>query len=113
MNATVVPIPTIEELDCDTIQKSILKQQAILIDVRETHEYELEHIPGSLLVPLSCLEPERFPHFEAKILVIHCAIGIRSAVAVKQLLMAGYPYKVVNMIGGIEAWKIAGFETGE
>jgi len=110
MNNSVL---TIEEQTCETIHKSLLEQNSILIDVRETHEYELEHIPGSLLVPLSCLEPELFPRFESKTLVLHCAVGVRSAVAVKQLSMSGYPYEMVNMIGGIEAWKAAGFETEE
>lgn len=84
--------------------------EAVLVDVRETSEYEQEHIPGSLLVPLSVFDPDRFPRIPGKKLVIHCAVGKRSAAAGKQLLQAGHPL-VHNLQGGILAWKEAGLAT--
>lgn len=85
--------------------------EIVLVDVRETVEYEAEHIPGALLCPLSTFEPDLFPRFPGKRLVIHCAVGKRSAAACKQLQKAGYPQAVLNLAGGIGAWKAAGCPT--
>ena len=83
----------------------------VLVDVRETVEYEADHIPGSLLCPLSTFDPDLFPCFPGKPVVIHCAVGKRSAVACKQLIQSGYKGDVLNMAGGIGAWKAAGYPT--
>ncbi|MCW9033287.1 MAG: rhodanese-like domain-containing protein [Rhodospirillales bacterium] len=83
--------------------------EAILIDVRETSEYDYEHIPGSLLLPLSFLDPDVFPPLKDKKLVMICAIGKRSAAAYKQLAKAGYE-NMFNLEGGIGAWRKADLE---
>ena len=100
----------IEEATPETISDWLAKGEAILVDVRETSEYEQEHIPGSMLVPLSALDPDVFPHISVKKLVLHCAIGKRSAAAAKQLVQAGHT-PPINMAGGLKAWREAGLET--
>ncbi len=94
-----------------TVYRWLENNEAILVDVRETSEYEQEHIPGSLLSPLSTLDPKRFPRIEAKKLVLHCAIGKRSAAAQIQLWKTGYQPPAINMTGGLRAWKDAGLPT--
>ncbi len=94
-----------------TVYRWLENNEAILIDVRETSEYEQEHIPGSLLVPLSALNPERFPRIEGKKLVLHCAVGKRSAAAQIQLCKTGHQPPAINMTGGLRAWKDAGLPT--
>lgn len=84
----------------------------VLVDVRETKEYDLEHIAGALLMPLSSLEADLFPAVEGKHLVLHCAIGKRSAAAARMLLKAGHD-KVLHMDGGLTAWKAAGLPIEE
>ncbi len=106
-----ITITSVRESTPETIHQWLSNNKAILVDVRETSEYEQEHIPGSLLVPLSCFEADVFPKFESKILVLHCAVGKRSAAAAKQLIISGYPYEIVNMEGGIRSWKNAGLNT--
>lgn len=100
----------IVEAEPDTVAKWMANGEALLIDVRETSEYEQEHIPGSMLVPLSALDPDSFPHITIKKLVLHCAIGKRSAAAAKQLIQAGHT-PPINMKGGLKAWRQAGLET--
>ncbi len=100
----------IVEAEPQTVAKWLADGEALLIDVRETSEYEQEHIPGSLLVPLSALEPDSFPRITIKKLVLHCAIGKRSAVAARQLIEAGHT-PPINMKGGLKAWREAGLET--
>lgn len=101
------PLP---EIDAETARAWLEAREAILLDVREAQEYDFENIPGSLLLPLSFLEPDCFPPLgEAKVIVM-CAIGKRSAAAQKQLAGSGIP-NLYNLAGGIDAWKKAGYET--
>ena len=106
---TTQPAFTAIEVDAETVNGWLDGQQAVLVDVRETTEYEQEHIPGSVLVPLSVFDAERFPWITAKKLVFHCAVGKRSAAA-KQLMKEGHP-QLYNLTGGINAWKEAGLVT--
>ena len=75
----------------------------VLIDVRETHEYQICRIPSARLIPLGDL-PKRVNELDsADEIVAHCKIGVRSAKAVDFLKQAGFK-KVRNMKGGILAW---------
>ncbi len=102
--------PAAMEIDAKTVSDWLDGQQAVLVDVRETSEYEQEHIPGSVLVPLSVFDPDLFPWITGKKLVFHCAVGKRSAAAAKQLMKTGHP-PLYNLEGGIQAWKEAGLVT--
>lgn len=95
-----------------TVARWLEDAEVVLVDVRETKEYDLEHIAGALLSPLSALEVELFPALSDKPLVLHCAIGKRSAAAARMLLKAGHS-KVMHMEGGLTAWKAAGLPTEE
>lgn len=100
----------LEEVDVETVAEWLTRGEALLVDVRETSEFEQEHIPGAMLVPLSVLDPDTFPRIQIKKLVMHCAIGKRSAAAARQLIKAGHK-PPLNMTGGLKAWREAGLET--
>jgi len=95
-----------------TVARWLEEGDVVLVDVRETKEYDLEHIAGALLMPLSSLEADLFPAVTDKPLVLHCAIGKRSAAAARMLLKAGHA-KVLHMEGGLTAWKSAGLPIEE
>lgn len=95
-----------------TVARWLDEAEVVLVDVRETKEYDLEHIAGALLLPLSSLEAELFPVVTDKPLVLHCAIGKRSAAAARMLIKAGHD-RVMHMEGGLTAWKSAGLPTEE
>jgi len=99
-----------ELIDVKALKKMLSERQALLIDVRETEEYEEEHIPGSLLYPMSYLDGDFLPKITECKIVVSCKGGQRSAVAAKQLMNEGLT-DVLNLDGGIEAWKEAGLET--
>jgi addiction module HigA family antidote len=84
--------------------------EIVLVDVRETSEYEREHIAGALLLPLSSFDPEMFPAIPGKRVVLHCAVGKRSEAAGKMLINEGHD-DIVHMTGGMDAWKADGFPT--
>jgi len=75
-----------------------------LIDVRESHEYQLGNISG-LSLPLSNIEMLTDQISRDKKVIIHCKSGARSRKAIK-LLSGKYDFKnLINLEGGILAWK--------
>ena len=75
----------------------------LLLDVRETREFEICRIPGSVLIPLGDL-PSRLSELEGRDdIIVHCKSGVRSGKAVRLLHEAGYA-GARNLAGGILAW---------
>jgi len=80
-----------------------------IIDVREPLEWNDGHIPGATLVPLGDLLArieEVVPNKAARLLV-HCAVGARSARAVAALGTLGYT-GAVSMRGTLKEWRELG-----
>jgi hydroxyacylglutathione hydrolase len=78
-----------------------------IVDVRTPREYDAKHIDGAISVPLNHLA-ERLPDLSHdRPLLIHCAGGYRSSIAVSLLQRAGYR-RVSELAGGIAAWEAAG-----
>jgi adenylyltransferase/sulfurtransferase len=74
-----------------------------VIDVREPDEYEIAHITGVPLLPLSQIE-QRFTELDPNSqYYIHCKSGIRSMKALHFLRGQGFKY-LKNVKGGITAW---------
>lgn len=96
------------------------RDDVVFVDVREGAEREKGTIPDSVHAPRGFLEfiadPEGPMHNEAfasgKKLMVFCGTGGRSALAAKTLREMGL-LNVVNLTGGLEAWKQAGGETTE
>lgn len=79
------------------------------IDVREPHEFAEAHIPGTRNVPLSELGLRLHELRAAERVYLSCLSGRRSAAAARTLAYVGLG-NVVNVLGGFQAWKGAGFE---
>nr|WP_218848763.1 adenylyltransferase/sulfurtransferase MoeZ [Nocardioides perillae] len=77
----------------------------VLVDVREPNEFEINRIPGSVLIPkgefLNGNALEQLP--SDKQVVLHCKSGVRSAEALAVLKGAGYG-DAVHVGGGVVAW---------
>ncbi len=77
----------------------------VLVDVREPNEYEINKIPGSVLIPkgdfLNGSAIEKLP--QDKQVVLHCKVGGRSAEALAVLKGAGFA-DAVHVGGGVVAW---------
>jgi adenylyltransferase/sulfurtransferase len=74
-----------------------------VIDVREPDEYQIAHVQGVPLLPLSSL-PKRVSDLDpAQSYYIHCKAGGRSLKAVEFLRGAGFK-SVKSVKGGILAW---------
>ena len=74
-----------------------------VIDVREPDEYQIAHIDGVPLFPLSTL-PQKFTGLDPnQAYYIHCKSGIRSLKALKFLREQGFKH-LKSVKGGISAW---------
>lgn len=83
-------------------------EDVILIDVRTPAEFvgALGHISGALLKPLSEIDKwvDEFAGRKDRKIVVVCRSGNRSRVASQYLAKQGFR-SVVNMTGGMRAWK--------
>lgn len=96
-------------IDCGTVNSWLEDEEAILIDVREPHEYAQAHINGSIHIPLGECSAERIPHDPSKKLVFHCKSGMRSDNACKGCIETMPETTIYNLEGGIDKWIELGF----
>jgi molybdopterin/thiamine biosynthesis adenylyltransferase/rhodanese-related sulfurtransferase len=74
-----------------------------IVDVREPNEYQINQIPGSVLIPLGDV-PKRVDELDPNDeIVVQCKSGGRSAKAAAFLRSAGFKH-VLNLKGGIIGW---------
>jgi rhodanese-related sulfurtransferase len=87
----------------------INREDALVIDVRDTGEYGAGHALGAKNVPLAQIESGAGDVSKKKdaTLIVYCETGDRSAKASAALKKQGYT-KVVALSGGLTAWKQAG-----
>jgi len=99
-----VPIASLEE-----ILQQVQSDTAIVVDVREDYEYQLEHAEGAVLFSLQRILAGQLPTTDTnKIIYLYCASGSRSSVAANILHTKGY--NAVNL-GGLYSWKRLGGRT--
>ena len=97
------PVPTVAARD--------VPADAVVLDVREDHEWVVGHIEGATHIPMGEL-PGRFGELSeladdtAGEVVVVCRSGGRSARVVAWL--AQYGVDAVNLDGGMGAWAAAG-----
>lgn len=83
---------------------------AVLLDVREPYEFISGHAPGALNIPLGQLATHHGKLDPDREVLVICASGSRSAVAVQLLRRAGCS-SARNVSGGMLAWQSAGLPT--
>jgi rhodanese-related sulfurtransferase len=87
----------------------INRQDALVVDVRETAEWSGGHIPNARHIAMGHLEKHlsEIEKFKDKPVIVVCASGNRSATACGLLKKAGFE-QVFNLTGGLGAWGEAG-----
>jgi rhodanese-related sulfurtransferase len=96
--AAVVP----SEVDVSTAAR-LVKEGAVIVDVREPAELAICAVAGSLHIPMRQI-PARIGELPAdRVLLVLCHVGARSR-SVTQYLRAQGRSDVANIAGGIEAW---------
>lgn len=82
---------------------------SVVLDVRTPREFAGGHVPGATNLPISA------PDFEKRLesldrnrpYLVHCAVGVRSGKAVRQMKKMGFK-QIFDFSGGWTAWKEAG-----
>ncbi|QOL24956.1 rhodanese-like domain-containing protein [Thalassotalea sp. LPB0316] len=85
-------------IDAKTAKQELESNQGLLIDVRETPEYQNAPVNGAIHIPRGILEPTMLAKYANPQLPIylHCASGARATFAGEQLQKLGYEH--VNVI---------------
>ncbi|PWE18498.1 sulfurtransferase [Marinicauda salina] len=99
-----------EDIEPQDVAAQLKSGEAILVDVREAHEFGAERIHGALLHPLSTFDPAALPADSKRRVILHCGSGKRSGDALSRCAEAGVEV-TAHMAGGIMAWKQAGLPT--
>ncbi len=102
---------SIREVTPEDVKKMIdNNDRMVILDVRDAEEFETGHIPGARNLSRGMLEFKiemLIPDKNAKI-IVYCGVDLRGPLATKTLNQLGYG-NAVNMIGGLNAWKAAGY----
>lgn len=105
----------IENLDAAQVANELEGGDKLLVDLREAAETEQGVIPGAVHAPRGMLEfhadptsPYHLDGFEPdRRVILYCASGGRSAMAVKTLQELGYR-DVAHLDGGFKGWVAEG-----
>ncbi len=84
----------------------LVRSDAILLDVREDHEWAAGHAPEATHIPMSRIADRAADLPADKTIVCVCHVGARSAAVASALNRAGWT--ALNLTGGMEAWAAAG-----
>lgn len=84
----------------------LLRQGAVMVDVREKREWEAGHVRGAKHHPLGTLSSALGSLPRDRTIIVACRSGGRSARAARLLRSSGLD--VVDLAGGLTAWQDAG-----
>ncbi|MBU2857512.1 rhodanese-like domain-containing protein [Acidithiobacillus ferrooxidans] len=104
----------IREIDCDTLEDWLrIRDDVLVVDVREASAFLDGHLPGAIHVPRGYLEALADPDYghchpelavaRDRVVVLYCDSGTRSALAAVTLQEMGFT-EVYNLGGGINVW---------
>ncbi|WP_091740744.1 rhodanese-like domain-containing protein [Phenylobacterium immobile] len=102
--------PKTKDLTPQQVKAALDAREILLIDVREPDEFAAEKIAGALNIPLSTFDPAALPAAAGKAVVLQCAGGKRSAMAIDRCRKANQAVEM-HLAGGLAAWKAAGLPT--
>ena len=101
---------TIKSISIDTLRTEVDKGTLQILDVREPHEFKLEHIKGSISSPLTQLMDTVSSMNITAPLATLCPSGFRSSTAASILIKNGIT-DVAVLLEGFKGWKARGLPT--
>jgi len=115
--ATKDPREPFTRISVAEAKEKLDKGEAVMVDVREPHEYAEVHASGVRLIPVNTVigEVKQIRDFAGdKEVLFICKSGQRSALAAEFATAAGLDdIALYNVEGGTLAWVEAGLPTGE
>lgn len=105
-----MPVETTAQITVHELNERLSRGQIGLLDVRQPSEWAAGHVPGAVYITGAEL-PDRLDEVPAdRPIAVACGSGYRSSVAASLLARHGRT-DVVNVIGGMTAWRNAGLRT--
>ena len=95
-------VPSVDAADA----RELVRQGAVLLDVRESVEWNAGHAPQAAHLPLGRISEAPKKVRGGQRVVVVCRSGNRSRSATKALISMGYD--AINLSGGMSAWAAAG-----
>jgi len=87
-------------------------EKVIPLDARERFGYATEHIPSAINIPYREMNEKTTEHLDRDVLYVAYCDGIGCNASTKgALIMTKLGFKVKELIGGIEWWKLDGYAT--
>ena len=106
MKTETIGDAVLETWSIDEVAEAWNAGKVVLIDVRTPQEYMMEHVDGSLLMPMAFFRGDKLPEQGRKRLVLMCAGGVRSDRMARIAIEAGFD-RIAHLEGGFGAWKSA------
>lgn len=98
--------PSVPSISASELNEKLkFGKHLLVLDVRQPEEFRTGHISGAKLIPLNELQRRIKELPKGREIVCVCASGSRSSSAAKTLAKEGYT--VLNMQGGMTAWRMA------
>ncbi|WP_046469240.1 MBL fold metallo-hydrolase [Allosalinactinospora lopnorensis] len=106
------PVETTPQITVEEVRERLDRGELTLLDVRQPNEWAAGHAPGAAYITGAEL-PDRLGEVpDGKPVAVACGSGYRSSVAASLLARAGRT-DVLNVTGGMTAWKRAGLPTSQ
>ncbi|MBV54049.1 MAG: sulfurtransferase [Coxiellaceae bacterium] len=101
-------LSAVKEISILNVEDHLEKNTALVIDVREDHEWEKGHLPGAQHLGRGILERDiaTLINDKSASIVLYCGGGYRSALSAHSLQLMGYS-NIYSMRGGVRAWREA------
>lgn len=99
------------QVDSHQARTLLSDHNALVIDVREPHEYAAGRIPDAELIPLRQIayQVENLKQHTGRPIIISCRSGNRSEMACRFLRESGVE-NVFNLAGGVAGWARANLD---
>jgi hydroxyacylglutathione hydrolase len=105
-----MPVERLDMITVSELKDRLAKERDLrVLDVRSKDEWEEGHIKSAFNIYVGLLEKRTDGVPKNKPIAVICKSGTRSSFASSILLKAGYS-KITNVLGGMDAWKKAGYE---
>ena len=102
------PVETVQTMSAPELRERI--NEFNVVDVRQKSEWDAGHIPNAVHCEGGRIAWEQPPFNKDQPVVIQCASGNRSMIAISVLQRRGF-HNLIQLEGGINQWKKNGFEV--
>jgi rhodanese-related sulfurtransferase len=104
---TSIPSDYFAITSVEQLKSLITDQQAVIVDVRESAEYQAGHIPNAINIPLRTISRNLNKIPKDRPVILYCSTGYRSSMGVMTLHLLNYE-NVQGFPPSLSGWTQAG-----